>query len=61
MSKTETSTRPTLVLYPRDKNGKIVEGASKLVKQGKPADLWNWMNQVTPKCLKKGEPWESSQ
>lgn len=60
MSKTETSPRPTLVLIPRDKSGKIITGASKMVKTGTGKDLWNWMNQVTPKCMKKGEPWEDN-
>lgn len=60
MSQDKTSPRPTLVLIPRDKSGKAIPGASKMVKQGKPVDLWNWMNQVTPKCMKKGKPWEET-
>lgn len=48
----------TLVLIPRDKSGKPIQGMAKMEKSGTGLTLWNWMNQVTPKCLKKGEPWE---
>ena len=49
---------PTLVLLPRSRDGKVVQGQTALVREGNGQELWNWMNQVTPKCMKKGEPWE---
>jgi len=48
----------TLTLIPRDKSGKPIQGMPPMEKSGTGLTLWNWMNQVTPKCLKKGEPWE---
>lgn len=48
----------TLVLVPRDKSGKPIQGIAPMEKKGTGLTLWDWMNQVTPKCLKKGEPWQ---
>lgn len=49
---------PTLVLLPRNRDGKVIQGHATLVREGNGKQLWDWMNQVTPKCMKKGEPWE---
>ncbi|MEY3920476.1 MAG: hypothetical protein RL634_237 [Bacteroidota bacterium] len=52
---------PTLVLLPRNRDGKVIEGQAALVREGNGKQLWDWMNQVTPKCMKKGEPWQEYQ